>query len=212
MIIDPNDENFEPSKRYLIVIPGTGYFHVDTFDELTIDLRPEYARLLATAPASSPSSNEDEDEDEASPFQNDEAEGEENNNEVERQAIIGTLAVLFVQIAQMQAVGQSAPGPITVVSGADYAPYTELELPLPGSGSGPAGTGATQQVVTYHNLTKIEGQIKTGQPDPNIRKYLLVLPLHRSDLFFRMLGLAGLIQINDLNKPGPARPDPNEVN
>lgn len=211
MQIDPSDESFEPTKRYLIVIPGTGYFHIDSFDELAYDLNSKYADYMPNAiraqwglpplpPAFDPTGLSSAQELAA-------AEEKAGDDAFEGQAtILGLLAQSFVEQYQFitalnttthhphhhEQQHQQQPYAIEVVSGIDYQPYTDTPLPK---------SSQTRQVVSEENLEEILQLIAHGQAPR--KNYLIVLPLHEAEPLFRSAGLAGLIQINDLSKLPP---------
>jgi hypothetical protein len=140
-----------------------GYYHVDNFDELATDLDPNYAGQS----------------------------GDKPTDEDNRQIILANLAnLIFLPAFAMDiAMQPRTPQPIRLVSGIDYAPYTDL--PIPPSDN-------TTQVVYYDNLEEIYQQVKGGRAV--LKNYLLILPLHDAGLFFRTLSLAGIVQINDLSE------------
>ena len=162
MIIDPADNDFTPTKRYLVQIPGTGIFHVDSFAELTADLWPEYGQIPDT---------------------------ETDENEVARQLILAKLSLDFMRLyrAQREMEGAAAP-PIVVEAGVDYAPYTDI--PLPASSN-------ERLVIYWENLDEVL-LLAQKLTLPKRKEYLLVLPAHEPEPLFRALGLAGLVEINDL--------------
>ena len=266
MIIDPSDDNFEPTKRYLVVVPGTGYFHVANFDELAADLRPKYAQYLVSTgdddggggsgylpaiplyiPSNPAITNLAEPNPDDPQPELDEATAAAD---AARQGILGELAYAFIEqhsfnqslndgspptstasdTEAASAVAAAGPGSfsIEVVNGVDYWPYV-FDIPLPKS-------DASTLVINYLNLETIERQLSdpqgraellanntapgltatgsgsnyvgnntpsNGTGQGGITRFLLVLPIHRADFFFRMLSLAGLVQINDLDKLPP---------
>jgi hypothetical protein len=164
MIIDPTDNNFTPTKRYLVQIPGTGIFHVDSFEELVIDLRPEYGQV---------------------------PDPESKEGEIARHTILASLSQEFVQMyrVQLELEGAAAP-PIVVESGVNYDPYTDIPIP---------DSTPERFVISYENLDEVLAQAGQGYLPPS-PQYLLIVPAHEPDPVFQALGLAGLVEINDLQK------------
>lgn len=161
MIIDPADNNFTPTKRYLVQIPGTGIFHVDSFEELVTDLRPEYGQITAVT----------------------------EEAELAQQVILAKLSQDFVRLYQMQQTAEGAGAPaIKVEAGVDYQPYTDTPLP---------DSTEKRLVISYENLDEVLAQAEQGRL-PQRKEYLLIVPAHEPEPVFRALGLAGLVEINDL--------------
>jgi len=167
MQIDPTDNEFEPTKRYLILIPGTGYFHVDSFEELVIDLEPDYH------PDRLPSDKEEA--------------------KVQREEILIDLADRFMEVltVQLTLAGPSVTEsfPIELLNGVDFQPYTP-DTPIP-------NPSPPVEVVSAGRLQWFEEQIRAGLLFEG-RRYQFILPPDDPAAFFKMLSLAGLVQINDL--------------
>ena len=202
MQFNPTDPDFEPSKRYLVVIPSTGYFQVDSFEELLGDLRPEYRPYAqsdlpnsvtsATTTETASAIESEVNNTLAQAAKKDLAKWEDE--EVLRQTIVAELARNFVQQFQLQqSLRPQATAPIDykleMESGILYWPYKDTPLPI---------STPDTLVVTYENLVEVEAQLRLKQI--TLQNFRVVLPLHDPELFFRALHLAGLVAITDLTQ------------
>lgn len=183
MQIDPTDNEFEPTKRYLIVIPGTGYFHVDSFEELVIDLEPDYPPDHLSL-SSSAEADKDKDKEEAA---------------IQREEILIDLADRFIEVLAVQLTLAGAEAtesfPIEVLNGVDFQPYTpDRPIPFP---------TPPLEVVSAGRLQWFEEQMAAGLLFAG-RRYQFILPPDDPTAFFKMLSLAGLVQITDL-QASPSR-------